>query len=69
MNTNTPAFAAALASVWAHELTPRQAVAALHDLVGDDQLNDAVVELVRHSIGFSEFGYASELVEALKDLP
>jgi hypothetical protein len=67
--TTTPAFAAlASAALWANELTPRQAVEALRDLVGDDHINDAVVELVRHSIGFGEYSYAAELIEALRDL-
>ena len=40
----------------------------VRDLVGDDHINDAVVELVRHSIGFGEYSYAAELIEALRDL-
>ena len=64
----TPAAALASAALWANELTPRQAVAALHDLVGDEHINDAVVELVRRSIGLGEYSYAAELIEALRDL-
>ena len=49
-------------------LDRRTELAPLHDLVGDDHINDAVVELVRRSIGLGEYSYAAELIEALRDL-